>query len=188
MTDAIDPLITLTADIVSAHVSNNNVAVSEVETLIGMVHGALKGLGQQPVTVEKKPQPAVSIKASVKPDYLVCLEDGKRMTMLRRYLKTHFDMTPAQYREKWGLPSDYPMSAPNYSRTRSELAKARGLGRKPKAAEVAPADPVTAKPAEAAAVKPAKVTAKTPAKAAKAKAKATTTRRPRKKAAPAHPA
>ncbi|WP_298673101.1 MucR family transcriptional regulator [uncultured Sphingomonas sp.] len=175
MTDAIGPSITLTVDIVSAYLSNNEVAVSEVETVIGVVHRALKRLAQRAVTIETKQKPAVSIKASVKPDYLVCLEDGKKLTMLRRYLRTHFGMTPAQYRSKWNLPLDYPMVAPSYARKRSELAKARGLGRKPKA--------VAAETVQTVESKPAKAVTKAPAKAIKPVAAG----RLRKKAASAQP-
>ncbi|WP_186402465.1 MucR family transcriptional regulator [Sphingopyxis sp. P1IMeth2] len=125
-----EALVTLTADIVAAHVSNNSVAISDIPLVIRSVHEALAGLasGTQP---EPEPQqPAVSIRASVKPDYLVCLEDGKKLTMLRRYLKTNFGMTPDEYRAKWNLPKDYPMVAPNYAEKRRELAKQIGLGTK----------------------------------------------------------
>lgn len=129
--DRTETLITLTSDIVAAHVSNNSVSSEEVAGLITNVYSALAGLGQQ-VQVEEPPrEPAVSIRASVKPDYLVCLEDGKKLKMLRRYLRTNFDMSPEEYRERWNLPADYPMVAPNYAETRRELAKKIGLGRKP---------------------------------------------------------
>ena len=124
-----NPLIELTADIVSAHVSKNNVAVGDVPTLIANVHSALSGLGRAAEPVPEKREPAVSIRASVKPDYIVCLEDGKKLKMLKRYIMTNYNMTPDQYREKWGLPHDYPMVAPNYTQKRSELAKQIGLGR-----------------------------------------------------------
>ncbi len=108
-----DTLITLTADIVSAHVSNNSVAVNDLPTLIQNVHNALTELGASPPEPEvKKQEPAVSIRASVKPDYIVCLEDGKRLKMLKRHLMTHYQMTPDEYRQKWGLGADYPMVAP----------------------------------------------------------------------------
>jgi len=123
-------LISLTSDIVSAHVSNNNVAVEDVPTLIQSVYGALQGLGTTQA-VEERPEPAVSIRASVKPDYLVCLEDGKKMKMLKRYLMTQYSMTPDQYRARWNLPADYPMVAPEYAEKRRKLAKDIGLGRKP---------------------------------------------------------
>jgi predicted transcriptional regulator len=125
-----ETLITLTADIVSAHVSNNSVAVSDLPSLIQNVHGALSGLGQVAPAPEVKPEPAVSIRSSVKPDFIVCLEDGKKLKMLKRHLMTHYQMTPEQYRSKWGLPADYPMVAPNYAEQRRTLAKKIGLGTK----------------------------------------------------------
>lgn len=125
-----ETLITLTADIVSAHVSNNSVSVSDLPALIQNVHGALNGLGQPVQAPEAKPEPAVSIRASVKPDYVVCLEDGKKLKMLKRHLMTHYQMTPDQYRAKWNLPADYPMVAPNYAEQRRSLAKKIGLGTK----------------------------------------------------------
>lgn len=124
-------LMTLTADIVAAHVSNNSVAVSDVPALIRNVHDALATLDKQPKAEEAKPEPAVSVRASVKPDYIVCLEDGKRVKMLKRYLMARYELTPEQYRAKWNLPADYPMVAPNYAERRRELAKNIGLGRKP---------------------------------------------------------
>ncbi|WP_136163256.1 MucR family transcriptional regulator [Sphingomonas flavalba] len=123
-----ETLITLTADIVAAHVSNNSVAVSDIPALIQNVHGALAGLGQAAEEPEVKQEPKVSVRASVKPDYIVCLEDGKKLKMLKRHLMTHYQMTPDQYRAKWGLPSDYPMVAPNYAEQRRSLAKKIGLG------------------------------------------------------------
>ena len=129
--DRTETLITLTSDIVAAHVSNNSVSSDEVSNLITSVYSALSGLGQPVQEVEPALEPAVSIRASVKPDYLVCLEDGKKLKMLRRYLRTNYNMTPDEYRERWGLPADYPMVAPNYAETRRELAKKIGLGRKP---------------------------------------------------------
>ena len=129
-TNLSETLITLTADIVSAHVSNNSVAVNDLPTLIQNVHSALKGLGTPVVEPEVKPEPAVSIRSSVKPDYIVCLEDGKKLKMLKRHLMTHYQMTPDDYRAKWGLPADYPMVAPNYAEQRRSLAKKIGLGTK----------------------------------------------------------
>ncbi|WP_133365716.1 MucR family transcriptional regulator [Qipengyuania sediminis] len=129
--DRSETLITLTSDIVAAHVSNNSVSPDEVATLIGNVYSALSKLGAPILPEEVPPEPAVSIRASVKPDYIVCLEDGKKLKMLKRYLRTNYDMSPEQYRERWGLPADYPMVAPNYASTRRELAKKIGLGRKP---------------------------------------------------------
>lgn len=126
-----ETLITLTSDIVAAHVSNNSVAVGDVATLIGNVYQALAGLSPAVAAPEPLPEPAVSIRASVKPDYIVCLEDGKKLKMLKRHLMTHYSMTPEDYRERWNLPADYPMVAPNYAERRRELAKKIGLGRKP---------------------------------------------------------
>ena len=123
-------LATLTADIVSAHVSNNSVSSAELPNLISSVYGSLAGLGGAPVVVEEKPVPAVSIRSSIKPDYIVCLEDGKRLKMLKRHLMTHYGMTPDDYRAKWGLAADYPMVAPNYAEQRRTLAKQIGLGTK----------------------------------------------------------
>jgi predicted transcriptional regulator len=127
-----ETLITLTADIVSAHVSNNSVAVSDLPALIANVHGALSGLGERPAEAPVKLEPKVSIRSSIKPDYIVCLEDGKKLKMLKRYLKTNFDMTPDDYRQRWGLSADYPMVAPNYAEQRRTLAKKIGLGTKRK--------------------------------------------------------
>ena len=127
--DTSEMLVTLTADIVAAHVSNNSVAISDLAMLINNVHAALSGLGKE-TAPEVKPVPAVSIRASVKPDYIVCLEDGKKLKMLRRHLMTHYEMTPEDYRAKWGLPADYPMVAPNYAAKRRALAKEIGLGTK----------------------------------------------------------
>ncbi len=123
-----ETFITLTADIVAAHVSNNSVAVNDLPTLIANVHGALANLGTPVVAIVEKQEPAVSIRSSIKPDYVVCLEDGKKLKMLKRHLMTHYGMTPDDYRAKWGLPSDYPMVAPNYAEQRRTLAKAIGLG------------------------------------------------------------
>ena len=124
-----ETLVTLTADIVAAHVSNNSVAISDIPLIIRSVHDALAGLGTTEVP-EVKQEPAVSIRSSVKPDYIVCLEDGKKLKMLRRHLMTAYEMTPDDYRAKWNLPKDYPMVAPNYAEKRRVLAKAIGLGTK----------------------------------------------------------
>ncbi|MBA15433.1 MAG: transcriptional regulator [Sphingomonas sp.] len=129
-TELNETLVTLTADIVAAHVSNNSVAVSDLPLLIQNVHGALSGLSTEAAEPEVKQEPAVSIRASVKPDYIVCLEDGKKLKMLKRHLMTHYQMTPEQYRAKWNLPADYPMVAPNYAEQRRTLAKKIGLGTK----------------------------------------------------------
>jgi predicted transcriptional regulator len=131
MTDVVDmteTLITLTADIVSAHVSNNSVAVNDLPDLIRNIHGALTQLGTPASEPEIRQEPAVSVRASIKPDYLVCLEDGKKLKMLKRHLMTHYNLTPEQYRAKWNLPADYPMVAPNYAEQRRDLAKKIGLG------------------------------------------------------------
>ena len=128
-----ETLITLTSDIVAAHVGNNDVAVADVPTLISNVYAALAGLGESPVVEEARPEPAVSIRSSVKPDYIVCLEDGKKLKMLKRYLRTNYNMSPEEYRARWGLPADYPMVAPAYAEKRRDLAKKIGLGRKPAA-------------------------------------------------------
>jgi predicted transcriptional regulator len=133
MTDRIvnkETLITLTSDIVSAHVSNNGVAVADVPALIQSIYGALASLGDTP-QIEEKLQPAVSVRASVKSDHLVCLEDGKKMKMLKRHLMTDHGLTPAEYRARWDLPAEYPMVAPDYAEKRRVLAKEIGLGRKP---------------------------------------------------------
>lgn len=130
--DLNETLITLTSDIVAAHVSNNSVSVDDVPALITKVYGALAELGQTAApVVEEAPKPAVSIRASVKPDHIVCLEDGVKLKMLKRHLMTHYNMTPDQYRTRWNLPADYPMVAPDYAEKRRELAKKIGLGRKP---------------------------------------------------------
>ena len=123
-------LITLTADIVAAHVTNNSVAVSDLPSLIQNVHDALNRLGKADMAPEARQEPAVSIRASVKPDYIVCLEDGKKLKMLKRHLMTAYDMTPEEYRAKWGLKPDYPMVAATYSEARRAMAKSIGLGRK----------------------------------------------------------
>lgn len=125
-----ETFITLTADIVAAHVSNNSVAVSDIPVLIHNVHTALTGLSEPVVEAPVKQEPAVSIRASIRPEYIVCLEDGKKLKMLKRHLMTHYSLTPEQYRAKWGLAADYPMVAPNYAEQRRTLAKKIGLGTK----------------------------------------------------------
>ncbi len=122
------------AQIVSAHVSNNSVQSSDLPTLIQQVYTALTTLGSAPAQAAEKPEPAVPVKKSVFPDYIVCLEDGKKLKMLKRHLMTSYNLTPDAYRERWGLPSSYPMVAPSYAERRSALAKSIGLGRKPAAA------------------------------------------------------
>jgi len=131
-------LLEMTADIVAAHVASNNVSVNDLPFLISSVHGALAGLGSPAAEPEAKQEPAVSIRSSVKPDYIVCLEDGKKLKMLKRHLMTSYQMTPADYRAKWNLPADYPMVAPNYAEQRRSLALTIGLGRKPVAPAPAP--------------------------------------------------
>ena len=128
--DAEDTLLTLTADIVAAHVSNNSVAVNDLPQLIQNVHSALTGISGSRAAPEARPEPKVSIRASIKPDYIVCLEDGKKQKMLKRHLMTNHGMTPDEYRQKWGLAADYPMVAPNYAEQRRTLAKSIGLGTK----------------------------------------------------------
>ncbi|MGN5374727.1 MucR family transcriptional regulator [Sphingomonas hankookensis] len=123
-----DALIALTADIVAAHVGNNTIELRDIPALIHSVHGALATLGTPPETPAARPEPAVAIRASVKPDYIVCLEDGRKLKMLKRHLMTHYNLTPEQYRTKWNLPADYPMVAPNYAEQRRTLAKQIGLG------------------------------------------------------------
>ncbi|MDP1730342.1 MAG: MucR family transcriptional regulator [Devosia sp.] len=124
-------LIDLSADIVCAYVSHNALSVTDLPRLIADVHTALRGLQstgfQEPV---EELRPAVPVRKSVAPDYIICLEDGKKFKSLKRHLRTHYDLSPEEYREKWGLAADYPMVAPNYSATRSRLAKDNGLGRK----------------------------------------------------------
>ncbi|CAK0773533.1 putative MucR family transcriptional regulatory protein RA0938 [uncultured Gammaproteobacteria bacterium] len=121
-------LLSLTSEIVAAHVRNNSVALSDLPQLIEQVYRSLATVGAEPALPAERPPPAVAIKKSVTPDYIVCLEDGKKLKMLKRHLKTAFDLTPEQYRERWSLPSDYPMVAPNYAKQRSSLAKEIGLG------------------------------------------------------------
>lgn len=121
----------LTAQIVSAHVSNNPIGAEALPNLIQEVYRTLAGVGKEQVMPDKQ-QPAVPVKKSVYPDHIICLEDGKKLKMLKRHLKTSYNMTPEQYREKWQLPPDYPMVAPNYAKHRSSLAKKIGLGTKPR--------------------------------------------------------
>lgn len=123
--------IELAADIVSAYVSNNSVPVSDLPSLISDVYNALLRVGAGvPVAPSEPPKPAVPVKRSVSSDFIVCLEDGKKFKSLKRHLRTQFSLTPEQYREKWGLPADYPMVAPNYANSRSKLAKNMGLGQR----------------------------------------------------------
>lgn len=154
-------LINLTADIVSAHVANHSVAVSDVPVMIQAIHSALSGLGKA-ATVAEAPQPAVPVRASIKPEYIICLEDGRKLKTLKRHLMAHYGMTPADYRAKWGLPASYPMVAPRYAEARRTIAKAVGLGRRTAAAKEPAAQPAKAAAPKAAAVKRA-VTRKAPA-------------------------
>ncbi|MCB1530058.1 MAG: MucR family transcriptional regulator [Rhodospirillales bacterium] len=121
-------ILALTADIVAAHVSNNAVETEDISGLIEQVFRTLSRMGSEGNANRDHLQPALPIEKSVTPDYLVCLEDGKKLKMLKRHLKTAYNMTPEEYRERWGLPMDYPMVAPNYARQRSKLAKDIGLG------------------------------------------------------------
>jgi predicted transcriptional regulator len=122
-------IVGLTADIVAAYVSNNPVATSDLPALISEVYGALsRVVSNMPVADREELKPAISVKRSVTPEYIVCLEDGKKFKSLKRHLRTHYNLSPEEYREKWGLPHDYPMVAPNYAAARSELAKKMGLG------------------------------------------------------------
>jgi predicted transcriptional regulator len=121
--------IELTADIVSAYVSNNSVSASDIPGLINQVHAALMRVSSGQSEAPAEPlKPAISVKKSITPEYIVCLEDGKKFKSLKRHLRTQYNMTPEQYRDKWGLPPDYPMVAPNYAAARSQLAKQMGLG------------------------------------------------------------
>jgi len=144
-------LLSLTADIVAAHVANNNVSTSEVPQLIAQVHAALTGLTEPKKAEEPELQPAVPVRSSVKHDYIVCLEDGKKLKMLKRYLRTNYNMTPEEYRTKWKLPRDYPMVAPAYAEQRRGLAKQIGLGRKKDEAPAAKPARAKAAPKKAAA-------------------------------------
>lgn len=126
-----DDIIAYTTEIVSAHLSNNNASVNEIPSLIEQVYKTLSALQNGgSVTKSDRPEPATPVNKSVRPDYIICLEDGKKLKMLKRHLMTAYNLTPEQYRERWNLPSDYPMVAPNYAKQRSALAKDIGLGRK----------------------------------------------------------
>ena len=125
-------VLALTVQIVSAHVSNNAVAAAALPTLIQEVHRALSSIESAPALFSQRPEPAVPIAKSITPEFIICLEDGKKMKMLKRHLKTSFNMTPDQYRERWGLAQDYPMVAPRYAKQRSSLAKKSGLGTTPR--------------------------------------------------------
>jgi predicted transcriptional regulator len=128
-----EDVLALTAKIVAAHVSHNTVPLAELPGLIHQVHQALTGVGSS-MTPMVRPEPAVPIKKSVRPDHIICLEDGKKLKMLKRHIKTVYNLTPEQYRERWNLAPDYPMVAPNYAKQRSQLARDLGLGTKGKRA------------------------------------------------------
>ncbi len=121
-------LLPMVAEIVAAHLSNNTVTVTEIPRLINEVYAALNSLGQAQSRPAERQEPAIPLKKSVTADYIVCREDGKKLKMLKRHLRTAYGLTPEQYREKWGLPADYPMVAPNYAKKRSTLARQIGLG------------------------------------------------------------
>nr|WP_314261404.1 MucR family transcriptional regulator [uncultured Devosia sp.] len=124
-------LVELSSDIVSAYVAHNSVSLADLPKLIVDIHSTLRGLnGAEVQTPVEELKPAVPVRKSVAADYIICLEDGKKFKSLKRHLRTHYNLSPEEYREKWGLPADYPMVAPNYSATRSKLAKDNGLGRK----------------------------------------------------------
>ncbi|RWD77435.1 MAG: MucR family transcriptional regulator [Mesorhizobium sp.] len=143
--------VSIAADIVAAYVSNNPVPVGDLPKLIGDIHAALQGIGTPATEPAVKQEPAVSIRKSVTPDFIICLEDGKKFKSLKRHLATHYNLSPDEYRHKWNLPADYPMVAPSYAATRSALAKASGLGRKAETPAPAAAKPKRAARAAAAA-------------------------------------
>jgi predicted transcriptional regulator len=143
-------LLELTTEIVASYVGNNTVATSDLPSLISNVFTTLSSAGQPEVKKPEAPTPAVPVNRSIRPDYMVCLEDGKKLKMLKRYLATRYDMTPEDYRRRWGLPPDYPMVAPAYASRRSELAKSLGLGRKPAATAAPEPPPPAPRQAEAA--------------------------------------
>jgi predicted transcriptional regulator len=141
MPDDTDDLMTLTANIVAAYVINNTVSSADLPALIGQVHTALhKTVQGEPANAPAPLVPAVSVKKSVTPDYIICLEDGKKYKSLKRHLRTAYNLSPEEYRAKWGLPADYPMVAPNYAATRSAMAKSLGLGQL-RSRKAAPAEP-----------------------------------------------
>ena len=125
-------LMALTTEIVCSHVANNTVNVNDLPQLIQQVYATLANIGKGQSPAVDRPQPAVPIKRSITPDFIVCLEDGRKLKMLKRHIKTAYNMTPEEYRERWRLPPDYPMVAPNYAKQRSSLAKKIGLGTKPR--------------------------------------------------------
>ncbi|MER9947340.1 MucR family transcriptional regulator [Mesorhizobium sp. M0047] len=156
-------IVSIAADIVAAYVSNNPLPVGELPKLIGDIHAALQGIGTPATEAVVRQEPAVSIRKSVTPDHIICLEDGKKFKSLKRHIGVHYNLSPEEYRQKWNLPADYPMVAPNYAATRSALAKASGLGRKAAA-------PVAEKPkrsARAAAATTTPAAVKSPVKKAR---------------------
>ncbi|MBX9696581.1 MAG: MucR family transcriptional regulator [Alphaproteobacteria bacterium] len=126
----------MTTEIVAAHVANNATDINDLPKLIRQVHATLVEVSGRPSSRADRPEPAVAIKKSIQDDFLICLEDGKKLKMLKRHLKTAYNMSPEQYRERWGLSSDYPMVAPNYAKQRSSLAVKIGLGRKRKSSSI----------------------------------------------------
>ena len=135
----------LATEIVAAFVSNNAVAADKLPALLQDVHDAVRALAKGGTASAGSQEPAINVKKSITPDYIICLEDGKKLKMLKRYLRTHYNLSPEDYRRKWGLPADYPLVAPNYAAARSALAKSMGLGRKPKPVEEPPAAPARRK-------------------------------------------
>ncbi len=135
MSDKIEKmeLLALTTDIVTSHLSRNTLETAEISSLIREVYSTLSNVGTSE-PINDRPQPAIAIRKSIQPDYLVCLEDGRKLKMLKRHLKTAYNMTPEEYKQRWGLPSDYPMTAPNYTNQRRTLAKKIGLGTRRKKA------------------------------------------------------
>ncbi|MFN0218061.1 MAG: MucR family transcriptional regulator [Hyphomicrobium sp.] len=128
-TPAPQDLVAITATIVAAFVSNNTISSSDIPSLIADTHAALSRASGRPAPIEREDaKPKVAVKKSVMPDFIICLEDGKKFKSLKRHLRTHYNLSPEEYREKWGLPHDYPMVAPNYAQARSQLAKKMGLG------------------------------------------------------------
>ncbi|TPM98665.1 MucR family transcriptional regulator [Mesorhizobium sp. B2-1-5] len=155
--------VSIAADIVAAYVSNNPLPVGELPKLIGDIHAALKGIGTPATEPVVKQEPAISIRKSVTPDFVICLEDGKKFKSLKRHIRVHYNLSPNEYRLKWNLPVDYPMVAPNYTATRSALAKSAGLGRKAMAPAPA-ANEKTKKPARFAAARTPAASIKSPLK------------------------
>lgn len=176
-------LINLTADIVSAHVANNSVAASDVPMAIQAIYAALAGLGTEPTSEPVAQEPAVPVRSSIKQDYIICLEDGKKLKMLKRHLMAHYGMTPAEYRAKWNLPASYPMVAPAYAETRRSIAKTAGLGRKSRTAAAAPEEKATTQKAIAGAKSTAPAKPRASRKSAEAETPKPAAKRGRKPAA-----